>query len=441
MKVIGIDIGTTSISSVVIDTESGDQLTSRTVPNDTAVPGPDWSKQLDAEKIWEKCRSLVEEYTLAWPDIKKIGLTGQMHGILYIDSNGEALSPLTTWEDERGNLPFSDEKTYAEELSGRTGYPMATGYGLTTYFYDLLNGLVPEGTESLCTIMDYAAMKLTQKTRPVIHASNAASLGLYRIDKACFDKDACLSAGIDISVLPEVRANEAIIGKTPGGIEVMIPIGDNQAGIISLLKYPGDVIINVGTSSQISMVSNEPQCPEGLECRPYIGGKYLHLGAGLSGGTSFRLLNDFFRETCRLFSQETDRETMFVRMMEEAEKAEKAEDFREQLNVSTLFRGKRSDPSLRGSITGITPNNFTPGNLVLGFYRGVCTELYEYYLKMDPDPEKGRLLLCGNAFRSNPLLRKIFADTFKREVYISDQKEEAATGAALLGGQTPLGRR
>ena len=435
MKVIGIDIGTTSISSVVIDTETGAQLTSRTIPNDTVVPGPNWSRQLDADKIWEKCRSLVEEYTTLWPDIKRIGLTGQMHGILYTGSKGEALSPLTTWEDERGNLSFSEGKTYAEELSARTGYPMATGYGLTTYFYDLLNGLVPDGTSSLCTIMDYAAMKLTGQTRPVIHASNAASLGLYSIEKACFDKDACHSAGIGISVLPEVRSSETILGTTPGGIEVMIPIGDNQAGIISLLKDPRDVIINVGTSSQISMVSNDPVCPEGLECRPYIGGQYLHLGAGLSGGTSFRLLNDFFSETCRLFSKETDRETMFVRMMEEAEKAEQAEDGNEQLIVSTLFRGKRSDPSLRGSITGITPNNFTPGNLVLGFYRGVCTELVEYYLKMDADPEKGRLLLCGNAFRSNPLLRKIFGDTFKRQVYISDQKEEAATGAALLGGR------
>ena len=105
MKVIGMDIGTTSISSVVMDTETGRQLTSRTIPNDTAVPGPVWVRQQDPEQIWEKCINLVEEYKRTWPDIARIGLTGQMHGMLYVDKDGNAISLLTTWEDERGNLP------------------------------------------------------------------------------------------------------------------------------------------------------------------------------------------------------------------------------------------------------------------------------------------------------------------------------------------------
>ena len=437
MKVIGIDIGTTSISSVVFDPETGRQLLSRTIPNDTAVPGPVWARQLDAEQILETCRSLVEEYKKTWPDIGRLGLTGQMHGILYLDGSGKALSPLTTWEDERGNLPFSADRTYAEELSARTGYPMATGYGLTTHFYNLCNHLVPEDAKCLCTIMDYVAVSLTGAARPRIHASNAASLGLYRIKEAAFDGEAVTLAGMDPSILPEVSAAETTVGTTPGGIEVMIPVGDNQAGMISLVHDPGDVIVNVGTSSQISVVSSSPVCPEGLECRPYIGGQYLHIGAGLCGGTSFRLLHDFFCETCRLFSAETGRDDMFVRMMEEAEKAEEAEragEITEPLLVSTLFRGKRDDPSLRGSITGITPQNFTPGSLVLGFYRGVCTELYESYLKMKADPSKGKLVLCGNAFRSNALLRNICKEIFQRDVYMSGQKEEAASGAAILAG-------
>ena len=76
--------------------------------------------------------------------------------------------------------------------------------------------------------------------------------------------------------------------------------------------------------------------------------------------------------------------------------------------------------------------NLTMGTLVLGFYRGVLMELYEAYQKMDADPAQGRLLLCGNALRNNPLLRSLCAELFGREACLTDRKEETATGVALL---------
>ncbi len=432
MKVIGIDIGTTSVSSVVMDAGTGEQIIARTLPNDTAVAGEKWAKEQDPVRIWEKCSTLIKEYEKSWTDISAIGITGQMHGILYLDENGNALSPLFTWEDERGNLIFRDQKTYVQVLQESTGYPMATGYGLTTHYYNLLNDLVPSNAVCIATIMDYVAIRLTGSHRPVMHASNAASLGLFDLRKGTFDKAACLAAGIDVSILPEVSGTEEVVGTTQTGIKVIIPIGDNQAGILGLIKDPGDVVVNIGTSSQISIVADNLNCCEGLECRPYVGGKYLYLGAGLCGGTSFRLLNDFFCETCRLFSEQTDRDKMFEMMRKAAEEEAGNED---RLTVRTQFRGTREDPNIRGSITGIDMSNFTPGSLVLGFYRGVCTELYEAYEKMNADPRQGRLLLCGNAFRNNALLRSICGKIFGREVVLTDQKEETAVGAAFLAAQ------
>ena len=429
MKVIGIDIGTTSISSVVMEAETGEQLTSRTLPNDAAVQGEVWARQQDAGRIWEKCRSLVDEYTAEWPDIRRIGLTGQMHGMLYVDKDGNALSPLTTWEDERGNLPCKDGQTYAEILSGTTGYPMATGYGLTTHYYNMLNGKVPEGAVCITTIMDFAGMKLAGLKRPVTHASNAAGFGLFDLEQNGFDREACQKAGIDPSMLPEIVEKECVIGKTDTGIEIVVPIGDNQAGILGLVQEPDDVVINIGTSSQISVVRDERMTDSGLECRPFVDGKYLYLGAGLCGGSFFRLLNDFFCEVCSLFSEGADRTEVFGRMMQAAEEEYDRED---GLTVHTQFRGKRSDPGLRGRIDGIDMKNLTPGALTLGFYRGVCMELYESYRLMKVPEGKGRLLLCGNALRNNPLLRKICEDLFRRKAVLTEQKEETAAGAAIL---------
>ena len=88
-------------------------------------------------------------------------------------------------------------------------------------------------------------------------------------------------------------AGRSVIGRTADGIEVVIPIGDNQAGILGLCESEQDIVLNIGTSSQISKISDRIPEDRTLECRPYIGGNYLLLGAGLCGGTSFRMLNDF----------------------------------------------------------------------------------------------------------------------------------------------------
>ena len=430
MKVIGIDIGTTSVSSVVIDSEGCTQVASKTLPNDTAIVSEKtWIRQQNADRILEKCFSLVKEYKEKWPDIQRIGITGQMHGMLYVDKEGRAVSPLTTWEDERGNQLQENGKSYVQELKEKTGYPMATGFGLTTHFYNLKNGLVPAGAACIVSIMDYIALRLCGKARPLMHASNAASFGLYHLAGKDFDREACKKAGIDPSILPETTSEEQFVGTMDDGTEVMIPIGDNQAGIMGLVQDDKDIVINIGTSSQISMIADS--VPEGndLECRPYVRGKYLLLGAGLCGGTSFAMLNGFLRSVVEGSGNEVSKDDMFQVMTKAAWEAyEGGAD----LKVDTKFRGTRSNPAIRGSVTNISMTNLTLGGLVLGFYKGVLGELHEAYQKMEPLPDDARLLLCGNALRNNDLLRRLCGEMFGRGTVLSEQREETATGAARL---------
>ena len=74
-----------------------------------------------------------------------------MHGILYVDENGNALSPLITWQDERGNLQRKN-LSYAKELSLLTSYEMATGFGVTTLFFDLVGSNNFKKTSSIVNI-------------------------------------------------------------------------------------------------------------------------------------------------------------------------------------------------------------------------------------------------------------------------------------------------
>ncbi|HIW84311.1 MAG TPA: hypothetical protein H9873_08310, partial [Candidatus Dorea gallistercoris] len=141
MKAVGIDIGTTTICGVLMDGDRGGLLDARTLPNDAAIEtgeGKGWEHLQDPERILEKCRRILGEYRELYQDIGSVGVTGQMHGILYVDREGKAVSPLYTWQDRRGDLPCRGpglpEKTYVEDLNEKTGYRTASGFGLATHY-------------------------------------------------------------------------------------------------------------------------------------------------------------------------------------------------------------------------------------------------------------------------------------------------------------------
>ena len=160
MNVIGLDIGTTTICGIAVDAESGKLLKSVTLDNDSFIDGKPFEKIQFPEAIIDKVTALAAQLYNEFSPVCAVGITGQMHGIVYIDAEGKAVSPLYTWQDESGNQPY-ENGTYASVLSDITGYNAASGFGGTTYFYHSKNSLVPESAVKICTIHDYAAMVLT----------------------------------------------------------------------------------------------------------------------------------------------------------------------------------------------------------------------------------------------------------------------------------------
>ena len=108
MQIIGIDIGTTTISGVVLDHENEKNvklLEAKTIENGCFIPtANEWEKIQDANEIVRKAGGLLDDFLDKYHRIQRIGLTGQMHGIVYIDQAGKCVSPLYTWQDGRGGL-------------------------------------------------------------------------------------------------------------------------------------------------------------------------------------------------------------------------------------------------------------------------------------------------------------------------------------------------
>ena len=429
MNIIGLDIGTTTISAVVLDGESGVIRASRTIPNGTDLPEDvPGGKLQDPEIIVGKVKSVLDELRAEYAPIDAIGMDGQMHGVVYVNAEGRAVSPLYTWQDNRGSLPLG-EGTYSSELSRAAGCEMSTGFGLTTHYWMTLNGRIPKDAAKLSSIFDYAAMRLTDRREPLMHTSGAASFGLFDLIGLDWRRDVIAACGMDVSLLPEVVPGCVTVGRTPEGIPVSCGIGDNQASVIGSLRHmDASVLVNMGTGGQISMAGFSAAPLEDLEMRPLVEDKYILAGALLCGGRAYALLEGFIRDVAALAGYDGGK---LYEAMNRA--VEAGEDLEHPWKVDTRFSGTRRQPEIRGSIQGIGIDNFDARHLVAGVIEGIVDEtadLYQKILKAGVQPP-AELVGSGNGLRRNKALRRVMERRFGLTMKIPAHNEEAAYGAAL----------
>lgn len=430
MRALGIDIGTTTISAVIVDGKEQRVEWACTIANESFVQtGNMWEKIQDPAVILRKTHELLDEIFEEYEDICVIGLTGQMHGIVYLNGDGEHISPLYTWQDGRGNLALENGKSICKMLEEEFSVKAAAGYGLVTHLYNRKRDLVPAEAAKVCTIMDYIGMRLTGRKRPLVHSSNAASLGLYDVKTGVFLKDIFEKAGGDAAILPEVTGDFVCTG-TYRGIPVSVAIGDNQASFLGSVEQGLDsVLVNMGTGGQISVLSEEYFTAKGIEARPFAGGYYLLAGSSLCGGRAYAALEHFFREYAEAMGvRDADHYSVMEKILDHKEKTEK-------LKVSTTFSGTRENPEKRGSIKNIGTANFTPGALIEGVMVGMAEELYKMYGRMEKGLHlsRGKIIASGNGLRKNHHLQKTISEKFGMSLQMAEHEEEAAFGAAVSG--------
>lgn len=426
---MGIDIGTTTICGVTVDGKTGSVLKSVTLQNDSGLKSScEWEKIQDVNRIAKLCLEVKQSLLDGSECVESIGISGQMHGILYIDDKGDAVSPLYTWQDERGNQVLENGKTYCECLRETTGYPAPSGYGLTTHFYNLKNNLVPVQAVMLCTVGDYITMKLAGRPRPIMHKSMAASLGMFDVKNGRFDQAALGKAGIDASFLPDIGDKEGFISPEASSVRISMALGDNQSSFLGSVGGESNVLVNIGTGSQISIYSETYDGGIRAEYRPYLNGTFLLVEAPLCGGSSYEMLKHFFEMTLKLFhgGPGDDLYTIMNRA------AERSYGHANSLKADTRFRGTRKEPGIRGSLTNIGMENFTPEHLIIGILQGICDELFEFYKKVPKEYQSAEIITgSGNGIRRNKVMQKIISDTFGRKLVIPESEEEASRGAAI----------
>lgn len=455
MRTMGIDIGTTTISVVMVNGENGELLGSCTVPNRSFMKGNIASARIqNPETIWELASGAAREIIKEYGSPASIGMTGQMHGMLYVDDSGKAVSPLYTWQDGSGNELLEEGRTSAEILREATG-SAAAGYGLTTHYYLLKKGLVPKKAARMVTISDYIAMRLCEEKSPSITRDMAASWGCYDLEIGDFCREELEELGVDLSFLPTVLTGHSVMGMTTGKfphhVPVTVSLGDNQASVLgSVQDLSNTVLVSIGTGSQVSFgTSRLVETGGSIELRPCTESLYLMTGSGLCGGRAYAMLEQFYREALESLWEEASilweikgtpgankgpGGRNLYKIMEN-----QARDFMETYGkeaawkIRTTFSGTRNNPKERGSIRGIGVENFHPGAMTLGMMQGILEELHEMYIQMCrmTGNKAVRMVGSGNGVRENALLRELAEEMFRMPMEIPACREEAAYGAAL----------
>jgi len=433
MRAVGLDLGTTKVACTVIDTEHRSVIRTLSREHDARIPSASsWEVLQDPLRIEHAVNAILAQVEESG-GYDAICISGQMHGMLYVDERFEPVSPLFSWLDARGGRTAASGASYASELSERTGYRLAAGYGVVTHYYNVVNGLVPEGAAGVCTIVDWYAARLCGSSTPRWDPTLAASFGMFDLRNMRFDEHS-FAACAPLSVrTPDLVPTGTLIGKEPRGRPVYGTIGDNQASFLgSVRDIEGAALVNVGTGGQVSLFSRAAagsqgrESSGGVEVRPFADGSLL-VGAAVCSGRAYSLLEELFREVCREFTGIRETGPLFEKMNLLASGAPAG------LTVDTRFNGTRLDPGVTGSIEGITLSNLTVGSLTRGFIGGIAEELARLYdeLLHRSGSAPAYLVGSGNAVRRNAVLRVELERRIGLPLRVPLESEEAALGAAL----------
>ncbi|MDA0708871.1 MAG: FGGY family carbohydrate kinase [bacterium] len=453
MHYLGLDIGTTTITAVVVDVETGGVVSIRSASNDAEITGTADKRigrsEWHSERMIQIAFGVIRQAALDSGRVEGVGVTGQMHGMMLVAENGAPEGPFIGWQDRRGAETFEKHDScvgHMRKISeavgafGRGCRPHPGYMGTTLFWLARQGGLSRNLTPAF--MPDYAVARLTEK-RPMTDATNAAGSGLFDVVDRIWRADLMVELGLFPEQMPELRDSATCAGVvTPAaatrsglkaGIPVCVACGDNQASFLgSVGDLEGSVLVNVGTGGQVSVHVKEAVSVEELEARPFVDGGFLLVGAGLVGGRSYAWLRDFIREIGKAFYGGKGDEDLYGVMNRLAAGISPGSD---GLICEPLFTGTRREPDRRGVWRGVGTSNFSAGHMARALLEGLTDQFHRLYGEMDRlgVGARGKLIGAGNGIRKNDLLRAILEERFGLTMRVPGHTEEAAFGAALMG--------
>lgn len=413
-KVAGVDSSTQSVKIVVRNAQTGELLASASRPH------PDGT-EVDPELWWIALQEVIEEVG-GLDSFDAIGIAGQQHGMVVLDSNGKVIRPALLWNDTRSSDAAKTLNSEFPEIHKLTGSKLVASFTASKLRW--LKENEPENAKKVAAVAlphDWLSWKISGSKdlhELFTDRSDASGTGYFNPVSNKYEIEILDKAlGRHDVLLPRIiNANE--FGFDNGKLRISAGAGDNASGAVGVGAKVGDLIISLGTSGTAFAVSETPTNDPSGEIAGFAdaSGHFLPLACTLNAAKVFNATAELLGLTFEEYS----------------ELALNAQPGAEGLLFMPHFDGERTPdrPSAKGSIQGITHANFTPRNIARASIEGVIAGLAYATSGIEKLGVKyNRILLIGGAAK-NLAVRKIVTEIFGQDIYVPPAGEYVADGAA-----------
>jgi xylulokinase len=445
---LGIDIGTSGTKTLAIDAQ-GNILADALETYPCYVPRPLWSEQ-DPEDWWQatirSVRKVVNNAKLKPADVKGIGLSGQMHGSVFLDKQDRVIRRAILWNDQR---TAAECREMEECVGGRkqliklVANPALTGFTAPKILW--LRNNEPRNFEKTCKVLlpkDEIRRRMTGEYATEV--SDASGMLLLDVARRNWSKKLLSALELDVHLLARCYESEDVTGTlTPTAANalglttdciVVGGAGDCAAGAVGNgIVTAGLMSTSLGTSGVMFVHSDEVKIdPEGRVhtfCHA-VRGKWHMMGVNLSAGGS---LQWFRNELCQADWAKAKRakREIYDLLIEEARLVPAGSQGLFFLPYLSGERTPHADPDARGCFVGLTLAH-SRGHMIRAILEGVTYAMRDSLAIFEDLGVPIRQIRASGGGARSPLWRQIQADMFGRKVVTINTEEGPAYGVALL---------
>jgi xylulokinase len=439
---LGIDIGTSHVKAALVDAASAKMIatTLREIP--LHVPRPDYAEQ-NPDDWWQATVTTVREVLTAPginpQHIRSIGLSGQMHGTVCLDTSLQPVRPAIIWADQRSAPQVHQvlQEVSLDELARHApGLPSPSFMGPVMRW---LREHEPEILDQTYVVMlpkDYVRLQLTGKAATDI--SDAAAAWLFDVVNQRWSDWLTALCHVELQMLPRVLSSTELAGALTDaasealGLPVGIPVvaGSADCAAQSLgcgVIESGTALIAIGTGAQVVMPLTTPQPDPALRSYLYnhaVPDRWYVQTALLAAGLMLRWLRDTLSTGHRPDAYE-HLSTLAAGIPPGAE----------GLICIPHLAGRRGvgGSDTAGGFVGLRLHH-GPAHLARAGMEGVAFAVREI---LDAAQVRGgvpeHIIASGGAMRS-PVWRQILADVIGVPLDLVEGENHACSGAALMAG-------
>jgi xylulokinase len=442
---LGIDIGTSSTKTLLIN-ERGEAIAESSAEYPVLTPKPGWTEQ-DPDAWWQATvktvRAVMEKGGLKPTDVRAIGLSGQMHGSVFLDKNDQVIRPALLWNDQRTEAETEEITKRAggrKKLIKMVANPALTGFQAPKILW--LRNNEPKNFAKLSKVLlpkDDIRRRLTGGFATEV--SDASGTLLLDVVKRRWSTKLLDALELDAGLLPEVFESEDVTGTLTAqaaaelGLSTECKVvggaGDCAAGAIgSGVVKTGVLSTSIGTSGVMFVHSDSPEYDAAGRLHTFchaVRGKWHMMGVNLSSGGSLQ----WWVESVLRGLQGVSEDGLYAAVTEEAKAIAAGSENLLFLPYLSGERTPHADPNARGAFVGLGLNH-TRGAMTRAIMEGIVFALrdsLEIIRSLDVPVKQIRVSGGGS---KNPLFRQLQADVFGKKVVSLKVEQGAAYGVALL---------